>query len=113
MHAERAFSNFLGEKLNAKPENVEIGAVYKAFENQFDTPAQQRQTESLVGSLTLEDSRKKHTCSRFAASGIFYHELSRLYQQFSKIKISAAFQTQTLLKIVEKMNGPALQKKTF
>ena len=81
---------------------TELGSVFKALESQFDTPAHQRQIESIALSLSMEEIRKKHECNRISALGVLYHEVSRLNEQFPKIKRGDSFRTQTLMKIVEK-----------
>lgn len=50
----------------------------------------------------MEETMNKHSCSRIAALGVLYHEVSRLNDQFPKMKQGEAFKTQTLMKIVEK-----------
>ena len=75
--------------------------VFKALEEQFDTPAHQRQIESIANSLTIDNIRKQYNCSRIAALGILYHEVVRLNAQFPKEKRGEAFKVQTLMKIVE------------
>lgn len=94
--------NFWMEHINGRTEYSELGGVFKALEGQFDTPAHQKQIEALACSMTIEDTMKKHNCSRVAALGILYHEVARLNEQFPKVKRGNAFKTQTLMKIVER-----------
>lgn len=94
--------NFWNSHIDGKPEYTELGAVFRELESQFDTPAHQRQIESLDSSMTMEAMREKHKCSGIAALGLLYHEVSRLNAQFPKLKRGPVFRTQTLMKIVEK-----------
>lgn len=94
--------NYWTLHIDGKPEFTELGSVFAKLESQFDTPAHQRQIESLALSLTMEDIRTKHNCSRIAALGNLYHEVSRLNQKFLKVKRGDEFRTQTLMKVVEK-----------
>ena len=45
--------------IDGRPEFNEIGAILKTFESHFDTPAHQRQIESLALSLKIEDIKAK------------------------------------------------------
>ena len=93
--------NYWTLNLEQNPEYTELGAVFSKLESQFDTPAHQRQVEAMAQNLSMDLTRKKHTCSRVAALGILYHEVARLNQQFPKEKRGPTFQTQTLMRIVE------------
>lgn len=84
------------------PDCQELGAVFAKLESHFDTPAHQRQIEAMAGSLSLETIRAKNQCSRIAALGILYHEVSRLNDQFPVEKRGNIFKAQTLMKIAER-----------
>lgn len=94
--------NFWMEHINGNADYSELGSVFKALESQFDTPAHQKQIEALANAMTMEEIMKRKSCSRVAALGVLYHEVSRLNEQFPKVKRGAAFKTQTLMKIVER-----------
>jgi hypothetical protein len=94
--------NYWMSNIEGKDEFTELASVFKQFEIQFDTPAHQRQIESLAYSMTLEEARKKKNCNRIAALGYLYHEVARLNEQFPKVKRGEQFRTQTLMKIVER-----------
>ena len=89
-------------RIDGKLAFSELGAVFRELESQFDTPAHQRQIESLTLSMTIESTREKHKCSRIAALGVLYHEVARLNEQFPRVKRGPVFRTQTLMKIVDK-----------
>jgi hypothetical protein len=88
--------------IEGNAEFTESGAVFKQLESQFDTPAHQRQIESLACSMTMEEARKWNSSNRIAALGFLNHEVARLNAQFPKVKRGDQFRTQTLMKIVEK-----------
>jgi hypothetical protein len=94
--------NYWMSHVEGKDEFTELGAVFRQLESQFDTPAHQRQIESLACSMTMEDARKKNNCNRIAALGFLYHEVARLNEQFPKVKRGDQFRTQTLMRIFEK-----------
>jgi hypothetical protein len=76
--------------------------VFQQLESQFDTPAHQRQIESLACAMTIKDMRKKKCCNRIAALRVLYHEVARLNDQFPKVQRDDQFKTQTLMKKGEK-----------
>jgi hypothetical protein len=93
--------NYWMSNIERKDEFTELASVFMQFEVQFDTPAHQRQIESLSYSLTLKEVKKKN-CNRISALGYIYHEVARLNEQFPKVKRGEQFRTQTLMKIVER-----------
>ena len=78
--------NYGMSSIQNRPELTELGSVFRQLESQFDTPAHQRQIESLTLSMTIGDVRKKKSCSRVSALGYLYHEVARLNEQFPKVK---------------------------
>ena len=90
------------EYINDKAEFTELGDAFKALEDQFDTPAHQKQIEALTIALKMEDTMRKHSCSRVPALDLLYHEVSPLNGQFQKVKRGDAFKRQNLMKIVER-----------
>lgn len=56
---------------------VELGSVFKELADRFDTPAHQRQIESLARSFTIKEE-KKLKCNCIAALDHFYNEIARL-----------------------------------
>lgn len=49
---------FWTSRIDGKPAFSELGAVLRELESQFDTPAHQRQIESLTLSMTIESTRE-------------------------------------------------------
>lgn len=96
--------NFWRKNINDKTEYTNIDAFCRTLENKFDTPAQKHQIEAIAGPLRQIDIINKCTRSHIAALGVFYDEFTRLTQQSQYIKCAAAFQTQTLIKIVQTCN---------
>lgn len=52
--------------------------------------------------MTIEEVKSTRNCSRIAAFGTLYQEVTRLNQQFPKVERGNEFNVQTLMKIVEK-----------
>lgn len=94
--------NFWMENINGRADFSKLGAVFKALEAEFDTPAHQKQIEALASAMIIEDIIKKQSCSRISALGFLYHEVAHLNEQFPNVKRGNAFKTQTLMKIAER-----------
>lgn len=94
--------NFWMLKIDGNPEYSEYGAIFKALEEQFNTSEHQPQIEALAQAMITEDIRRSRNCSRIEALEIWYHEVTRLNQQFAKVKRRSEFKVQALMKIVEK-----------
>lgn len=93
---------FWNDHIQSDTTVTQVADVLSKLEKQFDSPAHQRQIESMALSLTVENIRKKNSCGRIAALGTLYHEVSRLNAQFPKLKRGEAFKVNTLMKIVER-----------
>ena len=78
-----------------------MGSVFANLESQFDTPAHQRQVESMAGNIKMELIRQTHTANCVAADGILFNEVACPNQQFPKDKIGETFKVGTLMRIVE------------
>lgn len=90
------------EYIDGHVKYAELGGVFKALKLQIDTPAHQNQIDALANLMIMEDTMRKHSCSRIAVLRILYHEVAHLNEQFPKVKKGSAFKTQTLMKIVER-----------
>lgn len=87
---------FWEDHVQSDPDISQVGDVFNRLEKQFDSPAHQRQIEALALSMTIEDIRKQNSCSRVAALGTLYHEVSRLNDQFPKEKRGETFRIRGL-----------------
>lgn len=87
--------------MEGRAEYSELRAIFKALRAQCDTPAHKKQIEAIDHSMKKEDTIEKYN-SLVAALKIFYHEVSRLNEQYPQVKHGAAFRTQSLKKIVKR-----------
>lgn len=94
--------NYWMKHIDGRPAFSELHGVFKALEQQFDTPAHQKQIKVLGRSVIIKDSIKRNNCSRIKALCILYHEFALFGEQFSSLKRKDAFKIQTLMKTMER-----------